>query len=108
VSVSAGAEFHPTSNTINSVNCHAQTPQWCDHAIVDDFHDVAQAAQLHAELWRHVEELSQRLERAEHRARRPRELRHCHALRAELYETHHLIDALNRRFPSLHQTATSA
>lgn len=67
-----------------------------------DFHDVAQADRLRAELWRHVEEISQLLEQAERRERRLSDWRHreSHRLRAELYETHHLIDALNRRFPA--------
>ncbi|WP_155926106.1 hypothetical protein [Mycolicibacterium sp. CBMA 234] len=67
---------------------------------VIDSHDVAQAALLRAELWRHVEELSQRLEKAERREQRLSDWRRreSNQLRAELYETHHLIDALNRRF----------
>lgn len=63
--------------------------------------DVAQAAQLRAELWRHVDELSQRLEQAERSECRRRDLRHRQSrqMRSELYKTHALIDALNRRFP---------
>ncbi|WP_418003265.1 hypothetical protein ACNO8X_25555 [Mycobacterium sp. PDNC021] len=67
---------------------------------MDDFHDVAQTDRLRAELWRHVEEISRLLERAERRERRLSDWGHRQSrrLRAELYETHHLIDALNRRF----------
>ncbi len=70
------------------------------HAM-EDFHDVAQADRLRAELWRHVEEISHLLELAERRERRLSDWSHRQSrrLRAELYETHHLIDALNRRFP---------
>lgn len=69
-----------------------------------DSHDRAQAAQLRVELWRHVEEVSERLEQAERRERRRSDWsrRESHRLRTELYETHHLIDALNRRFPAVH------
>jgi hypothetical protein len=63
--------------------------------------DVAQAAHLRAELWRHVEELSAQLEKAERRERRlsARSHRQSRQMRAELYTAHHLIDALNHRFP---------
>ncbi|CAM5727892.1 hypothetical protein MAUB1S_11793 [Mycolicibacterium aubagnense] len=68
-----------------------------------DSPDVAQAAHLRAELWRQVEEISLELEHAERRERRLSDWRHrtSRRLRTELYEAHHLIDALNRRFPTL-------
>lgn len=71
------------------------------HAM-DDFRDVAQAGRLRADLWRHVGEISQLLEQAERRERRLSDWSHRQSrrLRADLYETHHLIDALNRRFPA--------
>jgi hypothetical protein len=70
---------------------------------VVDSHDIAQAARLRAELWRHVEDVSHRLELAERREQRLADWSHRQSrrLRAELYETHHLIDALNRRFPAV-------
>lgn len=66
-----------------------------------DSRDFAQADQLRAELWLHVEELSQRLELVERRERRLSDWskRESRRLRAELYNAHGLIDALNRRFP---------
>ncbi len=69
---------------------------------VTDSHDIAQATRLRAELWRQVEEISLELEQAERRERRLSDWRHrtSHRLRTELYEAHHLIDALNRRFPA--------
>ncbi len=66
-----------------------------------DSHDIAQAARLRAELWRQVEEISLELEQAERRERRLSDWRHrtSRRLRTELYEAHHLIDALNRADP---------
>ncbi|MUL75701.1 hypothetical protein [Mycolicibacterium sp. CBMA 226] len=71
--------------------------------LVIDSHDIAQAARLRAELWRQVEEISQELEQTERRERRLPDWsrRKSRGLRSELYEVHHLIDALNRRFPAL-------
>ena len=73
-------------------------------------HDIAQAAHLRAELWRHVEELSEQLEKAERRERRLADWSHrrSHQMRAELYTAHHLIDALNRRFPDTEPTADAS
>lgn len=70
---------------------------------VTDSHDIAQAARLRAELWRQVEEISRELEQTERRERRLSDWRRrkSRGLRSELYEAHHLIDALNRRFPAL-------
>ncbi|MEZ0053116.1 hypothetical protein ABIA30_004143 [Mycobacterium sp. MAA66] len=73
---------------------------------VPDAHDIAQAAHFRAELWRHVEEISERLEKTERRERRLSDWSHRHSrqMRAELYQAHHLIDALDRRFPpSVHE-----
>ncbi|MGW4099575.1 hypothetical protein [Mycobacterium sp. NPDC004974] len=63
--------------------------------------DTAQAQSLLGELWRHVEDVSTRLEKAERRKRRSSacDRREVSKLRADLYETHHLIDAIHRRFP---------
>lgn len=63
--------------------------------------DIAQASRLRVELWRHVEEISQRLELAERKERRLSDWSHRQSrqMRAELYEAHRLIDALNCRFP---------
>lgn len=63
--------------------------------------DAAQAAQLRAELWFHVAQLSERLEQAERQLPRQSDWRHRQSrrMRAELYKTHRLIDALNLRFP---------
>lgn len=71
--------------------------------------DNAQAALLRAELWRHIEELSRHLEQAESGALGPTGSRHRQAqlMRAELYEAHNLIDALNRRFPASDSSSTS-
>jgi predicted RNase H-like nuclease (RuvC/YqgF family) len=64
--------------------------------------DVAQATRFRDELWRHVEEISRNLELAERKEHRLSDWRHrkSHQLRAELYEAHRLIDALNNRFPT--------
>ncbi|WKG01071.1 hypothetical protein [Mycolicibacterium sp. HK-90] len=63
--------------------------------------DIAQARYLLAELWRNVEDVSARLEKAERRMRRSSacDRREISRLRADLYETHRLIDAIHRRFP---------
>ncbi|MCV7064738.1 hypothetical protein H7H51_01760 [Mycolicibacterium farcinogenes] len=63
--------------------------------------DIAQAQLLLTELWRHVEDVSARLEKAERRMRRSSacDRREMSRLRADLYETHRLIDAIHRRFP---------
>jgi len=72
--------------------------------------DAAQAQSLLGELWRHVEDVSVRLEKAERRMRRSSacDRREVSKLRADLYQTHHLIDALHRRFPETcpHQLPT--
>lgn len=72
-------------------------------ANVTGFPDIAQAAHLRVELWRHVDELSERLVQAERKERRLSDWsrRHSRQMRAELYEAHRLIDALNCRFPEL-------
>jgi hypothetical protein len=60
---------------------------------------------LHAELWEQIEAISRRLEAAEARAKtvsasRARCSRRLAAqLRRDLYDAHHLIDGLHRRFP---------
>ncbi|MFV8051614.1 hypothetical protein [Mycobacterium sp. 48b] len=66
-----------------------------------DSADVAQAQHLLGELWRHVEDVSTLLEKAEQRKRRSSacDRREISKLRADLYQTHHLIDAIHRRFP---------
>ncbi|MEX3656039.1 hypothetical protein ABFW14_04640 [Mycolicibacterium fortuitum] len=66
-----------------------------------DHRDIAQAARLRTELWRHIEDISQRLEKAERREHRLADWSHRRSreLREELYHAHHLIDALDRRFP---------
>ncbi|MUL85391.1 MULTISPECIES: hypothetical protein [unclassified Mycolicibacterium] len=78
-----------TSGTIRSVAHSA------------DSADIAQAQYLLAELWRHVEDVSMRLEKAERRMRRSTacDRREVSRLRSALYETHHLIDAIHHRFP---------
>lgn len=74
--------------------------------------DTAQAQSLLDELWRHVEDVSTRLEKAEQRKRRASacDRREVRTLRADLYETHHLIDAIHRRFPETcpHREAETA
>lgn len=92
----------PTSNNINCPNCHAQTSRECDHSAVDAFPDAAQADRLRADLWRLVDELSEQVEQAECKERRLSDWSHrrSRSMRAQLYEAHHLIDALNRRFPA--------
>src|SRR5690242_13342777 len=69
---------------------------------VPERRQAGQAEQLRAELWRHVEELSRSLEHAERRERRVSDwsCRQSRQMRTELYQAHHMIDALNRRFPA--------
>jgi hypothetical protein len=79
----------------------------CDHRSVDEA-DIAQASLLVAALWEQVNETSDKLEAAEHRLARAHAAtisslyrRQAAELRRELYQAHHLIDGLHRRFPTL-------
>lgn len=72
---------------------------------------AAQARLLLAQLYEHVEAISDTLEKAERRSQRLSAHAAVHArrqqtdLRRELYEVHRLIDGLHRRFPETHDTA---
>ncbi|MCX2710451.1 hypothetical protein [Mycolicibacterium sp. J2] len=68
--------------------------------------DIAQARLLLAALWEQVEEISRKIEAAEGRIERAHggpHMRHHRSraaqLRHELYQAHHMIDRLGRRFP---------
>jgi hypothetical protein len=75
---------------------------------------VAQARALLRELYEHVAAISHKLGAAERRHPRTsargatHDRRHLLALRAELYETHRLIDGLHRRFPETVPTSRGA
>ena len=65
----------------------------------------AQARELLGALHEHVDEISQKIEKAKCRGRRSsirgaaHDRRLQNSLRQELYEAHRLIDGLHRRFP---------
>ena len=81
--------------------------------MVDDV-GVAQARLLLAALYEQVAKISHRLESAELRGLRTStrgahyDRREQSGLRRDLYEAHHLIDGLHRRFPETDHRATHA
>jgi hypothetical protein len=72
--------------------------------MVDDA-GAAQARELLRAMYRYVADISHKLETAERRHRRTslrgamQDHRQLLCLRRELYEAHHLIDGLHRRYP---------
>jgi hypothetical protein len=74
----------------------------------------SQARMLLAALYEHVAQISRRIESAERRCPptsiRGSALHHRQQsqLRRELYEAHHLIDGLHRRFPKTNRYKSSA
>ena len=72
----------------------------------DDDPDLAQARMFMVLLQQEIAELSDKIEAAEHRARRlphlhghDHRVRHAARLRRRFYEAHRLLDGLHRRFP---------
>jgi hypothetical protein len=80
--------------------------------VIDD-PDTAQAIALLQSLHAYVDEISKKVEYAEHRSRRVQghaasvARRRAAGLRHELYEAHRLIDGIHRRFPEARPRQTA-